>query len=76
MRTTPFSFDQNPSELNKDWIGGLALGGGLDFKLGFVGLQPELRYTRWSSEAFRSPDGSLRSNRNSLDVLFGVTFRK
>ena len=79
MRTMPFSYDGSPPELKRDWVGGFLLGGGLALKYRFVGLQPELRYTRWSAETFRrsvSPNQSLRSNKNSLDVLFGVTFRR
>ena len=38
----------------------------------FVRVQPELRYTHWSNETFRSLRSYLRSNRNSLELLLGI----
>ena len=69
--------NEDPSELslNRDWSTGLVLGGGLQFKIRALRLQPELRYTRWANETFRSSDGNLRSTRNSLDFLVGFTFQ-
>lgn len=51
-------------------VGG-TFGAGLMFKLLFVRISPEIRYTRWSS-----PDyiGDARSNSNQFDLLLGLTF--
>jgi hypothetical protein len=65
----------NPPEFNKATDEGLVFGGGIAFKMGRVRIGPELRYTRWGSENFRDPVGSLlRTNRNQGDFLLGILF--
>lgn len=65
----------NPPEFNKATDEGLVFGGGIAFKLGRLRIGPELRYTRWGSENFRDPVGSLlRTNRNQGDFLLGILF--
>lgn len=65
----------NPPEFNKATDEGFVFGGGIAFKMGRVRLGPELRYTRWGSENFRDPVGSLlRTNRNQGDFLLGILF--
>ena len=54
---------------------GAAFGGGIEFKLGFVRITPELRYTRWGSENFHDPIAALlRTNKNQGDFMLGLTF--
>ncbi|MCS7314297.1 MAG: hypothetical protein NZ554_02395 [Bryobacteraceae bacterium] len=35
---------------------------------------PELRYTRWRTDAFRMPDGSALSGRNQFEFILGLMF--
>ena len=64
-----------PVEFRKDTDEGLVFGGGVAFKFGPVRISPELRYTRWGSENFRDPIGSLlRTNKNQGDFLLGILF--
>jgi opacity protein-like surface antigen len=54
---------------------GFVFGGGVEIKLGFIRITPELRYTRWGSENFRDPVASLlRTNKNQGDFILGLTF--
>jgi hypothetical protein len=65
----------DPPEFRKATDEGLVFGGGVAFKLGPVRIGPELRYTRWGSENFRDPIGSLlRTNKNQGDFLLGILF--
>ena len=65
----------NPPQFNRETDVGFVFGGGVTFKLWRVRISPELRYTRWGSENFRDPVGSLlRTNRNQGDFLLGFTF--
>lgn len=50
---------------------GLVAGGGVEFKLLFFRVSPEVRWTGWGFKAF---DGGLQSNRNQLAVLMGFGF--
>ena len=77
--TTAFSngtvqASQDPLELIHSWSTGVAAGGGVDFRYGWLRFSPEVRYTRWSNGNFSSSNGMLGSNRNAVDVLVGVTF--
>jgi hypothetical protein len=60
FRTTPASLS-----LSHD---GFVLGGGLEFKLGFIKISPEIRYTRWASSSYAG------ANDNQAAVLLGVSF--
>jgi hypothetical protein len=65
----------DPREFHKATDEGLVFGGGVAFKLGRVRIGPELRYTRWGSENFRDPIGSLlHTNKNQGDFLLGILF--
>jgi hypothetical protein len=77
VRTTlsAVNVNVNPLEFNKDNDIGFVFGGGLEVKLGFIRITPELRYTRWGSENFRDPVASLlHSNKNQGDFILGLTF--
>ncbi len=51
---------------------GFVFGGGVEAKMGFIRLGPEVRYTRWTGDfSFRGFD---LVNRNQLEVLVGATF--
>ncbi|MEK7407982.1 MAG: outer membrane beta-barrel protein [Acidobacteriota bacterium] len=54
---------------------GFALGAGLDSRLPFIRLAPEIRYTRVGADILRSvqPD-LLRSLRDQFEFLLGITF--
>ena len=67
------SVNQVP-ELHDRNTWGLVVGGGVDFKLGFVHITPEIRYTGWTSRHFDSPGTLLQSNRNQAAVMLGIGF--
>jgi hypothetical protein len=50
---------------------GLVVGGGVELRLLFFRVSPEIRYTSW---ALRNFEGTVQSNRNQLAVLVGVGF--
>jgi hypothetical protein len=55
---------------------GIAVGGGVDFKLPVIRIGPELRYSHWGADS-ASPllNVSLPpSNKNQLEFLIGLTF--
>ena len=51
---------------------GVALGGGIQFKLLLIHISPEIRYTHWGQIAFSN--AAVTSNNNQIDLLVGVTF--
>jgi opacity protein-like surface antigen len=55
---------------------GFTLGGGVELHFLNLRVAPELRYTRWGSQAldFILPGGSLSANQNQAEFLVGVTF--
>ena len=64
-------------ELVHEFRTGGVLGVGWNIPARFIRFSPELRYTRWSSESFVGQvleSNVLRSNRNQLDFLLGITF--
>jgi opacity protein-like surface antigen len=63
-----------PPELNKKTTRGFALGAGVDIKVLFIHIMPEVRYTRWGAKQFIDPGGLLNSNRNQGEFLIGITF--
>jgi hypothetical protein len=64
----------NPPQLVKNFDGGVVVGGGLDAHF-LLHFEPEIRYTRWFTNAFTDPTGSgLSSNRNEFEFLLGVRF--
>lgn len=64
----------NVRELDDRNTWGFVLGGGVDFKLGWVHLTPEVRYTGWTSRHFDSPGTLLQSNENVAAVMLGIGF--
>jgi opacity protein-like surface antigen len=64
----------SPAELSHRFNKGFAAGAGLEFRHLLVGVFGEIRYTRWTADAFSAPDGLLNSTRNQADLLVGVTF--
>jgi hypothetical protein len=66
----------SPSELHKNTVAGVVIGGGIDVHALFLHVSPEIRYTRWGSQHFvpSSPDGGLTSNQNQVEFLVGITF--
>jgi hypothetical protein len=63
-----------PAELENRFSTGLTVGGGLELG-GRFRLVPEIRYTRWGWENFRSVQlPTFSSNVNQLDFLLGVHF--
>jgi hypothetical protein len=68
------SFNTAP-EFNKRNDVGFVFGGGVELRISRLRISPEFRYTRWGSENFRDPVGSLlRTERNQGDFLLGISF--
>ena len=53
---------------------GFTLGGGIELKISRVRLGPELRYTRWGSDASGTLQSLLSSNPNQAEFLLGISF--
>ena len=55
---------------------GVALGGGLDFHVLFLHVQPEFRYVHWGSRNydFAAAGSGLASSQNQVQFLIGFTF--
>jgi opacity protein-like surface antigen len=64
----------HPNELNQTTTTGFVLAGGVDVKLLFLHIAPEIRYTRWGAKHFLDPNGGLNSNQNQAEFLLGITF--
>ncbi len=64
----------HPNELNNTTTTGFVLAGGIDIKLLFLHVAPELRYTRWGAKHFLDPNGGLSSNQNQAEFLVGISF--
>ena len=64
----------HPAELSHSFTKGITAGAGLEFRPLLLGVFGELRYTRWTADAFSAPDGGLKSVRNQAELLLGVTF--
>jgi hypothetical protein len=58
---------------------GFVAGGGLQFNLGYLGLAPQLRYTRWATAPvgglYYSLGSTYSSNQNQVDVLVGISWK-
>ena len=63
-----------PAELNHSSNYGLTFGAGIDFHVILLHIAPEVRYTRWGFENFRSANGLLNSNQNQAEFLVGISF--
>jgi opacity protein-like surface antigen len=56
---------------------GLTFGGGVELHLLLIRIAPELRYTRWGSQAFSVQSGGsdlLHANQNQAEFLVGISF--
>lgn len=55
--------------------GGFALGGGVEFRLGFFRIAPELRCTHWLNQHFAIPitPNAIFSKQDQLEFLAGFT---
>jgi hypothetical protein len=63
-----------PLELDNRTTAGAVLEAGLEVKVLFLRISPEVRYTRWGSTSFRSALRGLVSNANQAEFLVGITF--
>jgi len=61
-------------ELNNKNNFGVVAGAGVEFRLRFVRISPEIRYNGWSRRFFDGPGNYLQSNRNQAAVSVGVSF--
>ena|ERR1700733_10781290 len=62
-------------EFHKDFDIGATFGAGVEFKVGWLRVSPEFRYTRWGTENFRDPVSDLlQTNKNQGDFMVGLTF--
>jgi opacity protein-like surface antigen len=64
----------HPNELNEKTTTGFVIAGGVDIKLLFLHVAPEVRYTRWGAKHFLDPNGGFGSNQNQAEFLVGITF--
>jgi hypothetical protein len=65
---------EEPEELRKKLVAGAVVGAGIEVRALFLRISPEVRYTRWGSEAFVGPRELFNSNQNQADFLIGITF--
>jgi hypothetical protein len=80
--TPPFSVRRTIAavDLINTWNTGLVASGGVDVQLGRFHLLPELRYTRWVNDTFRTISpycitcATITSRRNELSLLVGFVF--
>jgi len=64
----------SPAEVSHKFTKGVTAGAGIEFRHLLVGVFGEIRYTRWTADAFSAANGALNSTRNQADLLVGVTF--
>jgi len=64
----------NPFDLTRRTAAGVVVAGGIELRLPFLRLSPEIRYTRLGAESVRDPTGLLRTIRNQAEFIVGVTF--
>jgi hypothetical protein len=53
---------------------GIVLGAGIELKLLFLRVAPEVRYNGWALKNIESPTGQFESNRNQALFLVGIGF--
>ncbi len=53
---------------------GAVAGGGLELRLPFIKISPEIRYTRWGGNLIPAALAEFTSNRNQAVFLVGITF--
>jgi opacity protein-like surface antigen len=71
----PFLTNSSGNVVGTPTTVGFVIGGGLQFKLGFLHISPEIRYTHWGenhiSAAFQNV---IKTNDNEGQILVGLTF--
>ena len=50
------------------------MGGGLELKVPFIKISPEIRFTRWGAKNISDLGGVLQLNQNQAEFLIGLTF--
>jgi len=55
---------------------GFVLGGGVELKIPFLTISPELRYLLWGADATRPVTFTAESAQNQVEFLVGVSFGK
>ncbi len=61
--------------LSNDFGTGFVVGGGLELKIAFLKISPEIRFTRWGTNTFRQGVTNIFDlNRNEGQFLVGLTF--
>jgi hypothetical protein len=53
---------------------GFVIGGGLELRVPFLRISPEIRHTRWGWRSLRDVGGLLRSRQDQTDFILGITF--
>jgi len=53
---------------------GFTAGAGVEFKIPFIRIAPELRYTHWGADYNVPASGAIPSNQNQAELLVGVSF--
>jgi len=53
---------------------GFVLGGGIELRVPFLRISPEIRYTRWGFKNYRDIRGLLDSSDDQAEFLLGITF--
>jgi len=60
---------------SSQWGAGVLLGGGIEIKVPFLKIAPELRYMRWQKGVFHDPPSTAGgSETNQIELLVGVRF--
>lgn len=65
-------FSANPPSLRDSAVRGFVAGAGVEIHVWLLRVSPEVRYTHWDAEQFRSPNGGFASSRNEAEVLLGI----
>jgi hypothetical protein len=60
------------SHLNSRSNAGVAAGLGMQVRLAFLHISPEVRYTHWKAD--QQPDPYLYANQHQVELLLGITF--
>ena len=68
IQPTPFVSHPDPPGA----VAGIALGGGIDLRLGHFLISPQVRYTRWISKTFDLGTPGVGSHLNAIQVLLSI----
>jgi opacity protein-like surface antigen len=61
-------FRRGLTNIDESFNTGITSGGGVEFRIGWLQLSPEFRYTRWLNEPFHSP----QTNEHQVDLLLRI----